>query len=188
VFHAGTLSQMHLVYDNVVKGIADVGGSVFAYTRGKFPLMEAVDLPLNYKNGIVATTLVNDFYEKFKPKELDEVKVMYLHAHGPGLLHTTKKPVSKLEDLEGMKIRATGLATKIVVALGAAPVGTPMGDTYDALRTGIADGAMAPIEALEGWKWGEVVKYTTESYSSSYTSGMFVVMNKNKWNALPKDI
>ena len=188
VFHAGTLSPMHLVYDNVVKGIADVGGSVFAYTRGKFPLMEAVDLPLNYKNGIVATALVNDFYKKFKPKELDEVKVMYLHAHGPGLLHTTKKPVGKLEDLKGMKIRATGLATKIVVALGAAPVGTPMGDTYDALRTGIADGAMAPIEALEGWKWGEVVKYTTESYSSSYTSGMFVVMNKNKWNALPKDI
>jgi len=149
--------------------------------------MQVIDLPLSYKSGVVATRLTNELYRKFKPKELDDVKVMYLHAHGPALLHT-KRPVNKLEDVKGMKIRAQGTVVPIVQALGGAPVGTTMGETYDALRTGVAEGAMAPMEALEGWKWGEVVNFTTESYSIAYSAAMYVVMNKNKWNSLPPDI
>jgi TRAP-type transport system periplasmic protein len=186
-FPGGTLTPAAQTYDNVVKGIADIGFSCFAYTRGKFPLTEVIDLPLGYKNGISATRLINAYYAKFKPKEMDEVKVLYLHAHGPGLLHT-KKPVNKLEDLKTMKIRATGLASKIVIALGGSPVGTTMPETYDALRTGVADGAMAPMEALQGFKWGEVINSTTLSYGSGYSTGMFVVMNKGKWNSLPPDV
>ncbi|WP_242839728.1 TRAP transporter substrate-binding protein [Syntrophorhabdus aromaticivorans] len=186
-FPGGTLTPAAQTYDNTVKGIADIGESCFAYTRGKFPLLEVVDLPLGYKNGVVATKLVNEFYKKFQPKELGEVKVLFLHAHGPGILFT-KKPVSKLEDVKGMKIRATGLAAKVVTTLGGAPVGTTMGETYDALRTGVAEGAFAPVEAMQGWKWGEVVRYTIQNFGSAYTTSMFVVMNKAKWNALPPDI
>ncbi len=186
-FAGGTLTPAAQTYDNVVKGIADIGESVFAYTRGKFPLIEVFDLPLGYKNGVQATGLVNAFYAKFQPKELDEVKVLFLHAHGPGILHS-KIPIAKLEDMKGKKIRATGLAAKIVQALGAAPVGTTMPETYDALRTGVAEGAMAPIEALQGWKWGEVVSSTTQNFGSAYTASMFVVMNKAKWNSLPPDV
>jgi len=186
-FPGGTLTPAAQTYDNVVKGIADIGESCFAYTRGKFPMMETLDLPLGYKSGVAATNLVNAFYAKFQPKELADVKVLWLHAHGPGILHS-KKPVNKLEDMKGMKIRATGLAAKVVQALGAAPVGTTMPETYDALRTGVADGAMAPIESLQGWKWGEVVKSTTQNFGSAYTTAMFVVMNKAKWNSLPPDV
>ncbi len=50
------------------------------------------------------------------------------------------------------------------------------------------DGTFAPIETLKGWKQGEVVKYTTNSRDIGYTTGMFVVMNKNKWNQLPQDV
>ncbi len=64
----------------------------------------------------------------------------------------------------------------------------PMGETYDAISRGVVDGSMAPQEALQGWKWGEVVKYTIENFGSSYSTGMFVVMNKDKWNSLPPDI
>ena len=186
-FPGGTLTPAAQTYDNVVKGIADVGFSALAYTRGKFPLMEAIDLPLGYRSGTQATKLINTFYAKFKPKELDDVKVLYFSAHGPGLLHT-KKPVAKLEDMKGKKIRATGLAAKIVTALGAVPVGATMPETYDALRTGVVDGSMAPYEALKGWKWGEVVSFTTQDYSVAYTTGFFVVMNKAKWNSLPPDV
>jgi TRAP-type C4-dicarboxylate transport system substrate-binding protein len=186
-FPGGTLTPAAQTYDNVVKGIADIGESCFAYTRGKFPMMETLDLPLGYKSGVAATNLTMAFYAKFQPKELADVKVLWLHAHGPGILHT-KKPVSKLEDIKGMKIRATGLAAKVVQALGAAPVGTTMPETYDALRTGVADGAMAPVESLQGWKWGEVVKSTTQNFGSAYTTAMFVVMNKAKWAALPPDV
>ncbi len=187
VFPGGTLTPADKCYDGVVKGISDIGFSVLAYTRGKFPLTEVADLPLGMKTGLVATKMINDFYKKFKPREFDEVQVMYLHGHGPGILHS-KKEVTKLEDVKGMKIRCTGMAAKIVGALGATPVAMPMGETYDALSRGVVDGSMAPYEALQGWKWGEVVKYTVEDWGASYSTGMFVVMNKDKWNSLPADI
>jgi len=187
MFYGGTLTPADKCYDGVVKGISDIGFSVFAYTMGKFPLTFVADLPLGIKSGLVASKVINEYYKKFKPKELDEVKVMYLHGHGPGILHS-KKEVKKLEDLKGTKIRCTGMAAKIVGALGATPVAMPMGETYDAISRGVVDGSMAPQEALQGWKWGEVVKFTTENYGSSYSTGFFVVMNKDKWNALPPDI
>lgn len=187
-FHGGTLAPAAQIYDSTVQGIADMGFSVLAYTRGKFPLTEVMDLPLGLKNGVTATKLINAYYKKFQPKEFDEVKVLYLHAHGPGLIHTTKKPVAKLEDLKGMKLRATGLSAKIVSALGAAPVGTTMPETYDVLRTGVAEGALAPFMALKDFRWGELTSYSILNYGSSYSVGFFVVMNKNKWNALPPDI
>ena len=187
VFPGGTLTPADKCYDGVVKGLSDIGFSVLAYTRGKFPLTEVVDLPLGSKSGLASTKLINEYYKKFKPKELDEVKVMYLHGHGPGILHT-KAPVNKLEDMKGKKIRCTGMAAKIVGALGATPVAMPMGETYDALSRGVVDGSMAPIESLQGWKWGEVVKFTTEDWGASYMAGMFVVMNKDKWNAIAPDL
>jgi len=187
-FHAGTLAPADQIYDSVVKGISDIGMSCFTYTRGKFPLTSVIDLPLGLQDGVTATKMANAYVKKFMPKELDEVKILYVHAHGPGLVHMTKKPVNNLEDLKGMKIRSTGLASKIVLALGAAPVGTTMPETYDALRTGIAEGAMAPIQALKGFRWGEVISYTILNYGSSYSTGFFVAMNKAKFNALPPDI
>ncbi len=186
MFPSGTLTPADKCYDGVVKGISDIGQSVLAYTRGKFPLSAVADLPLGMKTGLVATKLINEFYNKFKPKEFDEVKVMYFHGHGPGIIHT-KKAVQKLEDLKGMKIRCTGLAAKIAEKVGAAPVAMPMGDTYDSLSRGVVDGSMAPYEALKTFKWGEVVKFTTEDWGAAYSSGFFVVMYKDKWNAIPKD-
>jgi TRAP-type C4-dicarboxylate transport system substrate-binding protein len=187
LFPGGTLSPADKCYDGVVKGISGIGMSVLGYTRGKFPLTEVIDLPLGYKSGVDATRVINRYYERFKPKEFEEVKVLYFHAHGPGILHT-KKPVNKLDELKGLRIRSTGLSAKIVSALGGVPVAMPMGDTYDALKRGMTEGSMAPIESLEGWKWGEVVKYTTESFGSAYSTAFFVVMNMEKWNSLPPEI
>ena len=95
-------------YDSVVKGISDVGASVFSYTRGKFPLTEVIDLPLGYKNGYVANKLINEYYAKFKPKELEEVKVLWLHATTPGFLMTAKKPVHTMEDVKGLNYGLPG--------------------------------------------------------------------------------
>jgi TRAP-type C4-dicarboxylate transport system substrate-binding protein len=187
MFSGGTLTPADKCYDGVEKGISDIGMSCPAYTRGKFPLSEVIDLPLGYKSGYAATKLVNDYLNKFKPKEFDGTKIMYFHAHGPGILHT-KKAVNKLEDLKGMKIRCTGLASKVVTNLGGTPVAMPMGDTYDSLSRGVVEGSMAPYEALEGWKWGEVVKFTTEDWGAAYSTAFFVVMNKDKWNALSPDM
>jgi len=187
VFPGGTLTPAAQCYDGVVKGLSDIGLSVLGYTRGRFPLTEVIDLPLGYRNALEATKLINIYYKKFKPKEFDDVKVMYLHAHGPGILHT-KKPVEKLEDLKGVKISCHGLSAKVVSALGGVPVAMPMPERYDAIQKGVAEGGVFPEESLKGWKLAEVVNYTTQNFGSAYTTGFFVVMNKDKWASLPPDI
>ncbi|RPI73026.1 MAG: TRAP transporter substrate-binding protein [Desulfobacteraceae bacterium] len=187
MYYGGTLTPSNQCYDGVVNGLSDIGLSVMAYTRGRFPLSEVLDLPLGFKSGMVATKVANAYVKKMQPKELADTQVMYLHAHGPGLLHT-KEPIAKLEDLKGMKISCQGLAAKIVEALGGVPVALPMQDRYDALQKGVAEAGLFPLEALKGWKLAEVVKSTVYNYSSSYSTGFFVVMNKDKWAALPPNI
>jgi TRAP-type C4-dicarboxylate transport system substrate-binding protein len=187
VFPGGTLTKANQCYDGVVKGISDIGMSCFAYTRGRFPVMEALDLPLGYPDGKVATQVANAYYQEFAPQELKGVKVLYLHAHGPGLLHT-RKPVQNLEDIKDMKIRSTGLSAKVVEALGGVPVAMSQGTTYESLQKGVVEGTFGPIEVLKGWRQAEVINATTDCHSIGYTTAMFVIMNMEKWNQLPADI
>ncbi|MBW2005903.1 MAG: TRAP transporter substrate-binding protein [Deltaproteobacteria bacterium] len=186
-FPGGTLTKPRVCYDGVVKGISDIGMSCFAYTRGKFPVMEAVDLPFGYKNGKVATRVAYEFYKKMNPKELQDVKVLVIHAHGPGIL-AAKKDVNSLNDIKGMKIRCTGLAAKLAKYLGAAPVAMPQNQAYEALQKGVVEGTFCPIETLKGWKQGEVIDHVIETKALGYTTAMFVVMNKKKYESLPPDI
>jgi len=151
-------------------------------------VMSAVDLPLGYPSGRVATAVANAVYRKFMPKELMDTKVMYLHAHGPGLIHTRGKAVRKLEDMKGLKLRGHGTSALVQKALGATPVPKPMPECYQMLQKGTVDGATYPWEANKGWKLGEVTDYCTAAFSVAYTTTFFVVMNKDKWNALPGDV
>ena len=63
-FPGGTLGKGPEIYSHVLKGITDIGFCLFAYTRGRFPLMEAVDLPLGYPSGSCATRVINIFYRE----------------------------------------------------------------------------------------------------------------------------
>lgn len=187
IHSAGTLTSAPECYAGVVNGISDIGMSCFAYTRGRFPLLEGLDLPVGYPDGMTATRVANEMIRQYNPAELADTKVLYVHAHGPGIL-ATKQPVRSLGDLAGMKVRATGMSQKIVNALGAAPVAMPQGDTYEALQKGTVEATLCPIETLKGWKQGEVIEYITDSSCIGYTTVMFVVMNKDKWANLPTDV
>ncbi len=187
-FPGGSLLNGKQMYDGVESGIADIGMSVLAYTSGRFPVMSAMDLPFGYPSGVVATKVANEVYATLKPKDFKDTHLMYLTAHGPGIIHTTKKEVKTLEDLKGLRIRATGMSAKMVQALGATPVTMTMGNAYEALAKGVVDGSANPMEALHGWKLGEVLNYTTRCYSVAYTTTFFVTMNKAKWDSLePQD-
>ncbi len=187
MFPGAVLTTPDQCYGGVVNGISDMGMSCLSYSRGRFPLSEVIDLPLGYKSGLQVTRLCNAYYNKFQPKELQDTKIMYLHGHGPGIL-STKKPVSTLEELKGMKIKCAGTNARILAALGATPVAMPQNETYEALQKGVVDGLLSPIETLKGWKVAEVVQSTTKNMGSSYSLGFFVAMNKNKWDSLPKDV
>ncbi len=187
IFPGGALTKADQCYQGVVDNISDIGMSALAYTRGRFLLMEALDLPVGYTSGSAATHAANRLYAKYQPKALEDTHVLYLHAHGPGIL-ASKKPVTTLSDLKGMKVRATGLSAKLVERLGGAPVSMPQSDTYESLQKGVVDATFCPMETLQGWKQGEVVTSVTDSRCIGYTTTFFVTMNKEVWAGLPADL
>jgi TRAP-type C4-dicarboxylate transport system substrate-binding protein len=187
VYPGGTLTKAPQCYQGVVDGQSDIGMSCFAYTRGRFPLLEGLDLPVGYPDGKTASRIATDMVAKYDPEELADTHVLYVHAHGPGIL-ASKKPVENLDGMKGLKVRATGLSSKIVDSLGGTPVGMSQGETYEALQKGTVEATFCPMETLKGWKQGEVISSVTDTSAIGYTTAMFVVMNKDKWNGLPADI
>jgi TRAP-type C4-dicarboxylate transport system substrate-binding protein len=186
-YPGGTLLKGNEIYDGVIKGVSDMGDVVLAYNRGRFPAMEALDLPLGYPNATVATLAVNNFYDRFKPKELDDVKILFFHAHGPGILHS-KRPVKTIEDMAGLKVRSTGFIAKLTEELGGLPVAMTIPNSYEALQKGVVEATFNPIEALQSYKQAEVVKYTTLCYSIGYTTAFANFINRNTWKSLSEDI
>ena len=149
--------------------------------------MEMMDLPLGFPSGWVASHVANDFYNKFKPKELDNYHVLMFTTCPPNVI-MTMKPVKTLEDLKGMRIRGTGGIADIVKALGGTPVPIEWGDIYDSLRKGVIGGTMLPLETMKGANTGEVLKYVTSAWKIGSVYTFYVLMNKKKWDALPPDI
>ena len=187
-FPGGTLATHPKMFQAVSTGVADIGLANFAATRGRFPVMESLDLPLGFPSGWVSTHVANDFYNKFKPKEFDVVHVLYFHACGPNVVYTAKTPVRKLEDLRGVKLRAVSRVADIVKALGGTPMPVEMADIYESLNKGVVEGAYGPFEQIMGYKLGDIVKYATPPLQVGSVFTFYVVMNKAKWSRLPADI
>ena len=188
IYYSGTLTSIPACYEGVVRGLSDTGECLPAMTRGRFPLMEAVDLPGYPFNAVVTSRVANEFNKKFQPKEFDETHVLYIHAHPPGGMFFRTKPVKSLEDLKGLRIRCTGLSAKIVQALGGTPVAMPKLEQYDAMQRGLVDGTVAPPNELIAYKVAEVAKYFTVYPPAGYVTAFACVMNKSRWNSLPPDI
>ena len=188
VFPSGTLTPPAQCYEGVVQGLADICQAVLAYTPGRFPLMNVVDLPGYPVNGNITTQMANRIYSEFKPKEFDDVQVLYLHAHPPGHILTVDKPVKALEDLKGLRIRATGQSAEAVTALGAAPVSMPITQTYEPLRRKVVDGTDGSLNTLRYYRFAEVTNFSTLSNAVGYVSTFVIAMNKQKWNSLPDDV
>jgi len=187
-YPGGTLSSAPKMFNGVVQGITDIGMSTIAYNKGRFPLTEAHDLPLDLPSGYVSTHVANDAFKKYRPKEWDAVHVLYFFATGPNIVHSLKKQVRTLEDMRGLKLRAVGRTADVVTALGATPMPIEMVDLYESLRRGVLDGAMTTAEVLKGFKTGELVKSATSPSRIGSTFVFYLVMNKEKWNSLPDQL
>ncbi len=187
-YPAGTLVPAVRAYHDTTLGVSDVGQHLLGFTEARFPLTSVLDLPLGYSDNMIPTRLANAFYAKFKPKEFDDVKILWFHAHAPAFLHTKNKPVSKLEDLQGLRIITYGIITRFMKSLGGTPVAVPASEIYNALSRGDAEAVMTPYSTAYGFKYGEIIGYTTENRATAYSGVFIVAMNKKKWNSLPPDI
>ena len=187
IFTGSVLSGASENYDCVANGVSDIGMSCLSYSRGLFPLSECLDYPMGYPDGKTATRIANDFLKKFQPKEFYETHMLYLHAHGPGVLAANKE-IHGLKDLHNLSTRGTGITAQIIKELGGNAVGLPQGETFEALRKGVVEATLCPIETLKGWKQGEVISNVIYIPAIGYTTTMFVTMNPKTWNKLPPDI
>lgn len=187
-FAGGQLLKADKVFDGVVQGIADVGFSNLAYTRGRFPEMEMCDLPLGMPSAWVSSHVAQRYYEKYQPKEFDKAKPMFFSACGPNLIATTNKAVHTLDDLKGQTLRATGRIADTANTLGATARPMGIGETYEAVNKNVISGVMLPVETMKGFRLGEILKYCTANWQVGNVYTFYAVMNKKKWNKLPDNI
>lgn len=187
-YTGSTLLSAPKMAAGVSTGIADIGLSNCSYTRGRFPVMEIMELPIGFPSAWIAGHVANDFYDKFKPKDFDAYHVLMLSTSPINVIQTLNKPVKTLEDVKGLKLRGTGRLGDIVKALGATPIPIETPDLYDSLKRGVIEGALLPLETLKGFKTGELIKYVTASWRIGSAYCFYVVMNKPKWDSLPPDV
>lgn len=79
-----------------------------------------------------------------------------------GARHTlTTKPINKVEDFKGMKIRVptNNIQVKGFEVLGATPTPMALGEVYTSLQQGTIDGVENPLAVLYNGKFHEVAKY-----------------------------
>jgi TRAP-type C4-dicarboxylate transport system substrate-binding protein len=171
-------------------GIADIVWTVGGYTPGRFPQAEAFELPFMMTNGEASSRAYWEYAEaNMMDTDYKTFKPIALWVHGPGLIHS-KKPISKVSDLNGVKLRApTRLLNKTFTELGATPIGMPVPAVPEALSKGVIDATVIPWEVTGALKVPELVSNHTEFGDASlYTTTFIFAMNKDKYESLPDDL
>jgi len=187
-YPAGQLVKAPDTPDAIQKGIADIAFAHIDYNRGRFPVTEALDLPMGYPTGWVGSHVATDFFNKYKPKEWDGFHVLLFNAGTTAGLMTHDKKITKLEDLKGVTLRGAGMVADAINALGATARDISMAEMYDSVSKGVVDGALVGIETLKSFKMGDVCKYTAFAWQPGSMYTFYLAMNKDKWNSLPKDL
>lgn len=184
-YPGGSLLGAGNMFRGVIQGQADIGNLSMSYQPGVFPMTSVLELPVGFTSAKVASIVLWDLYEKYQPKEFEQVKVLTMFANAPSNL-MTRHPVKSLDDLKGLEIRASGTASRILEVLGATPVSMPMPETPEALQRGMVSGLLSSMEVLLDFNFAAYTPYQTRLDLQIYPFA--VVMNKDKWNSLPEDV
>ena len=184
-FPGGTLLAAKNIFDGVISGMADVGNFAMSYQPGRFPVSEAVDLPMGFTSARAASLTLFDLIEKYKPKEFASVKVLTLFTCPPTNF-MTKTPVKSLADLKGMELRVAGTNAEVVKRLGGIPVAMPQSETPEAIQKGVVKGMVSSMEILKDFKFAAYTPYAT--VANLPVVSFAVVMNQAKWDSLPADV
>ncbi len=98
-----------------------------------------------------------------------------------------KRPMLTPDDMKGLKMRTPPLQSiiKAMEAMGANAVSIPYGETYMALKTGVADGQENPYTNITSMKFNEVQKYLTEVKYQFHPDPFYVSLKW--WKTLPDE-
>ena len=121
--------------EQVMAGVVDIAHGLHGIPRGRFPRTSIIDIPFLVADAGVASRTLWKLYPEYLKPEYRGLKVLALHAHNGGVIHTRDTKVTSMEDLEGLRIRTPSPAVSMMLEeLGAEPVGMPP-------RTGIREPA-----------------------------------------------
>ena len=178
-------------FDAVRNGLADISFTVHGYTPGRFVTTQVAEFPFLGNNSEPVSVAFQRLYAK-TPAMADEhkgVKVLAVFTHGPGIVFNTKRPITKAEDLLGLKWRVGGgMVNEISKAMGMNVTLKPAPESYELLSTGVMDGTLFPAESVESFKIDKVIKYGTQFPGGLYNTSFVFMMNQAKYDALAPDV
>lgn len=188
IFPAGSaFGHVAKQMDQARAGVVDIAHGLTGIPRGRLPRTSIIDLPFLVQTADAASRTLWKLYPDYLKEEYKGVKVLALHAHNAGLIHTRDKPVDSMQDLQGLRLRAPSLAISMMLEeLGASPIGMPPTQVYESLEKGVIDGTVFPWDAVNGFKLYEPLNYHLDA--RAYTTSFFFVMNERKYRALPEDV
>ena len=178
-------------FDAVRNGLADISYTVHGYTPGRFVTTQIAEFPFlgNYSEPM--SVAFQRLYAK-TPAMADEhkgVKVITVFTHGPGIVFNTKRPITKADELLGLKWRVGGgMVNEISKALGMNVTLKPAPESYELLSSGVMDGTLFPAESVESFKIDKVIKYGTTFPGGLYNTSFVFMMNQAKYDSLAPDV
>jgi TRAP-type C4-dicarboxylate transport system substrate-binding protein len=180
------------LYDQARDGVVDIVWTLPGNTAGRFPRVEAFELPFMMNNAEATSKAYWEYVQTQAPDEFKETHVIALHVHGPGMFHSATKQIRSVADLRGMKVRGpTRQITKMLGSVGATPVGMPLPAITDALSKGTIDACVIPWEVVPSIKVHELTKFHSEfdnTGAALYTTTFVMAMNQAKYNSLAPDL
>ena len=188
IYPSSTLSEAGATYDASAKGTIDIGMQVQGYTAGRFPLTQIVELPGISNTGQQQTCILYKLYDDgIISGEYEDTHLLSLMGTGQGALHTIDTAIRTPADMRGLRIRQPSVvASHVIDALGAAPIGIPAGDIYTSLQRGVIDGLAVTWQPIQAFRLDELLN--THTNIPFYNSTIVVSMNNEKYNSLPNDL
>jgi TRAP-type transport system periplasmic protein len=175
-------------FDAVRDGLVDLSFVTASYTPARHILPLMPELPGGGETALANSVAYSRIYWKHFHKigEYKGVKLLGVFTHGPGQMFT-KKTVNGIGDVQGLKIRTGGgVAEAVAKALGASAFVKPAPESYELLKSGVADGVFFPMESIISFKLDTVLEQATVFPGGMYSSAFGFFMNEDKWNKLPK--
>jgi len=178
--------------DQVRNGVADVVWTAPGYSAGRFPAIEAFELPFMVTDASASSKALWKYYQQQAQQEFSAYKVLAFHTDGGQAVHTAKKAVMGLDGFSGLKLRtSTRVGARTLAALGGQPVAMPPAQVTEAISKGVVDGSLGAWELVFPTKLSEVTKFHAQpapGVAHPTATVLTVLMNKQKYESLPADL
>lgn len=174
IFPSEQLGKAFDHYDMVRDGIADVGYISPGYQPGRFPIINAAQMPFTITNGHGGSVGVDAWYRKYAAREMGDTHFCMAFVHDPGTLHSRKK-ITVPGEVRGLKVRpAQGTVGELVTTLGGTNVQASAPESRDALERGVADAITFPWNSIFLFGIDKVTKFSIDVplYATVYTWSM----------------